>query len=94
MSEASDIRELTVLVFMTCSLAGTVAATPTSGPPYALLHVSIPDQRSGRYIVGTLASAAGSLQCVCIAVRLQFVCCLRTWSTHVTDPNADSDSCN
>ena len=37
MSEASDTRELTVLVFMTRSLAGTVAATKAPGPLYALI---------------------------------------------------------
>ena len=58
MSEASDIRELTVLVFMTRSLAGTVAATKTSGPPYALIHVSMSNERSSRNVVGTVASAA------------------------------------
>ncbi len=36
MSEASDSRELTVLVFMTRSLAGTVAATKTSGQYFTL----------------------------------------------------------
>jgi len=74
MSEASDIRELTVLVFMTCSLAGTVAATPTSGPPYALLHVSIPDERSGRNVVGTLASAAEVCSASALFAHMECTC--------------------
>ena len=53
MSEVSDSRELTVLVFMTRSLAGTVAATKTSGPLQAVVHVAALNERSGRNVVGT-----------------------------------------
>ena len=64
MSEASDTRELTVLVFMTRSLAGTVAATKASGPLYALIHVSAPNERSVRKVGGTSCVGCRSLQCV------------------------------